>query len=183
MKTRAQFIPIDRQQWERVRSELCHDWIKNSMLVAISKMCNLLNGSVLDEHGVTDLMALLDGSGSHLVIVEQLIANAPAALSPQAALMKCGVEAPLSDGFASPFRLVVAMWEENSGIKEATERSKVTLAVVREVIRESRNALTPLTEPSKVQTRMLLRSMQRIDSALRDLASALTDLGKVKSYS
>ena len=113
----------DPQAWEDLRADLCHDWIKNGLLVGIGKVRRILEGTVEDSTGIAEFRAALHKAESQLAVAEALVKAAPRVLSPIALL---SVQAAGSKGRGlrpSEFDGLVRQWESRSGIKDLMGRA------------------------------------------------------------
>ncbi|MBK6744446.1 MAG: hypothetical protein IPG66_16380 [Hydrogenophilales bacterium] len=74
---------MNAENWNRARSNFNHNWLKNRLIVTLSRTRNVLNGKVHDEAIWADLTALLSEWPERMAEAKDIMMSYPDAASPR----------------------------------------------------------------------------------------------------
>ncbi len=167
------------EEWERVRRQIVHDWIRNRLGLALARYANVLSGRVVDEDAAIGLQDQMAEWPALEMQISRLIHHAMGSLSPLA-ILKSSIGAPFEEATRQALRDVVEMnWIESSGIVQLTERATTLLCKAGESFRALGAALSALDVPSRSDNLDLPRLVETARLDIRELGDVLGHLGAV----
>ena len=167
---------VDR--WERERSKLNHDWLKNEYLPRLGTWLNVLNGHVSRwaEEPVF-VRQVLPQWADHRDAIRAMLDECANALSPVRVLEAIELPQRDPDTFDWLGGLIHALWLKRSGVRDIIGHAQDCLRRADAAYRCIQEVVSEYTEQELAQAFMSERpGFEALEKACSELADAITSL-------
>jgi hypothetical protein len=159
--------------WGRPRSDFNHGWLKNRLIVALSKAQNVLSGAVEDEFIWEDLLCLLAEWGERRLDAERILLEYRARVSPKGFVYVkplSGLDSATRDWLA---QLIESRWEEREepgkrlakaeeALRVFDEKAAITFRTLSESREGNRSDFSEIVEIFRVAARKLADAFSQL---------------------
>lgn len=162
------------KEWRRRRSNFNHAWLKNRLIVALSRACKVLDGKIEDDAIWGDLSALLSEWPSRQNEAKQVLDAYPQAMSPKATVTESALsnlEPQLANWLAD---LAHQRWAEAEKPEDNLSRALEAITDVDLKIQSLSKALTSTgRKKSSIKLSLAIKELQAAASVLGESFSTL----------